>query len=99
MKLKSEKLTRQEFQCPCCQEWFAVGVARLPKPSQVIEANRDKVKELFQEPVARKDVENGHEIYDGNEDQRFRTRAEVQSQLELHDKRFPKRESARRKWR
>lgn len=98
MKPKPERITRQEFQCPCCQEWFVVGVARLPKPAQVVEANRDKVKALFNEPVPRKDVEDGHEIYDGNEDQRYRTKTEVQSQLELHDKRFPKRESARKAW-
>lgn len=98
MKPKPERITRQEFQCPCCSAWFAVGVAKLPRPAEVIESQREKLKEVLQTPIPRIDIENGHELYDGNEEQRYRTRAEVQSQLELHDKRFPKRESARRAW-
>lgn len=99
MRTKPERLTKQEFQCPCCQSWFVVSAHKIADPVQVIEASRDKLKELHNMPIPRIDVKDGHEIYDGNEDQRFRTKAEVQSQLELHDKRFPKRESARRNWR
>ena len=98
MRGKPERLAQLEFCCPNCKREFLVGAFLRPRPEEVIETQREKLKSVCSTPIPRIDIENGHEIYDGNEDQRFRTRAEVQSQLELHDKRFPKRESARRAW-
>jgi hypothetical protein len=98
-KPKPETVTRQEFQCPCCQAWFVVGVAKLPRPQEVIESQREKLKQVCKTPIPRIDIENGNEIVSGNEDQRFVTRCEQTSIDELFRKDKQFRPSARRAFR
>lgn len=98
MKTKPERLARQEFQCPCCQSWFVVSAHKIAAPAQVIEANRDKLKELHEMPIPRIDVKDAGEIVAGCDDQRKITRCEQTSIDELFRKDKPFRESARRMW-
>jgi hypothetical protein len=68
------------------------------KALAIIESTREKQKQIFNEPMPRRDYEDD-ELIAGNEDQRPIYRSDKDLIDGLWDKNRPKRESAIKKWR